>query len=590
MRRAFLAAALLLAAPAWALPKAVDIEAPSALASLLRTHLDLSQALQGRSPPTELEWARLCRLAPAQARALLETEGYFEAQVQLDCATGRMHIEPGEPARISELQLSGPEPEHERWQTWRAAFALPVGERFRQADWDSAKRNLLAQVRAQGHALARWERTEAEVDGRSVRLTLQLEPGPEILLGELRFEGLQRHREEELRELLGTLRPGRRYTEQRLLDAQTRLQRSGLFDGVWVELDGEELQEGNRLPVRIRVKEATRQQLALGLGWQTRSGAQASVEHLHRRFLDQPLRARSRAQLAQHAQLLELELSTHPGRLQQRWVGALRWQRNEEPDTTPYTLGSLRLGRVEETNRNDLSYGIELLSSRQGEGELAARSQALLGQAGAAWRRLDSISLPREGWLLVGQLGAGPARSRQQGQLEQGGLARAQARGQLYLPFGPASSGRSLALRLEAGQLWAPAALQAPESLAFRAGGDDSVRGYGPRSLGPQRLGTKGLEPVGGRVLWTASAEAQQALPASWFGGLGGFGGAVFVDAGQAAPSWRTAGTPGVGAGLGLRWRSPVGLLRVDLARAMSDQPQQAAGQWRLHLSVGIAL
>ena len=588
MRVWILAAALALAPSVWALPKALDIKAPSELGALLRTHLDLSQALQGRSPPNELEWARLCRLAPAQARSLLETEGYFEARVQLDCASARLQIDAGEASRITELQLSGPEPEHARWQEWRAAFTLPVGARFRQADWDSAKRSLLAQVRAQGHALARWERTEAEVEGRAVRLHLQLEPGPQVLLGELRFEGLQHHQEDELRELLGTLRPGRRYTEQRLLDAQARLQRSGLFDGVWVELDGEELQEGDRLPVRVRVKEAARQQLSLGLGWQTRSGAQAGFEHLHRRAFGQPLRARSRAQLAQHAQLLELELSTHPGRLQQRWVGALRWQRNEEPDTTPFTLASLRLGRVEETNRNDRSYGLELLSSRQGEGELAARSQALLGQVGAAWRRLDSISLPREGWLLVGQLAAGPARSRQQAQLEQGGLARAQARTQLYLPLG--SAGRGLALRLEGGQIWAPKALQAPESLAFRAGGDDSVRGYGPRSLGPQRLGSKGLEPVGGRVMWTASVEAQQALPASWFGGLSGFGAAVFVDAGQAAPSWQDAGRPGVGAGLGLRWRSPVGLLRVDLARAMSDQAQQPAGKWRLHLSVGIAL
>lgn len=582
------AAVLLLAAPAWALPRQLDIEAPSELADLLRSHLDLSQALLGRSPPSELEWARLCRLAPAQARALLETEGYFEAQVRLDCASGRLQIEAGAPARIAELALSGPEPEHPRWQAWRAAFALPVGERFRQADWDQAKRVLLAQVRAQGHALARWRSTEAEVDGQQVRLQLELEPGPAIQLGELRVQGLQHQREAELRELLGDFQPGQPYTEAALLEAQARLQRSGLFDGAWVELEGEELQDGNRLPVRVRVKEAARQQFSLGLGWQTRGGAQLAAEHLHRRLLDWPLRARSRVQAAQEAQLLELELASHPGRHQQRWLGALRWQRNQDPDSSPFTLASLRLGRVQETPHADRSVGLELLSSRQGEDLLAARSQALLAQAGASWRQLDSISLPRQGWLLVGQAGAGPARSRQQGRPERGTLARLQLRGQFYLPLGGAE--RGLNLRLEAAQLWAPGALQVPEALAWRAGGDDSVRGYAPRSLGPQRLGARGNEPVGGRVLWSASAEAQQALPARWFGGLAGLGGAVFVDAGQAAPNWSGAGRPGVGAGLGLRWRSPVGLLRIDLARAMSNQPQQAAGHWRLHFSVGIAL
>lgn len=575
-------AALLMLAPLAVAAAPLQVDAPASLRVLLAEHLDLAVALAAKEAPNELERQRLCRLAPAQAQALAETEGYFASEAQVDCAAGRLVLKSGPRSKVIELGLTGPEEADPRWAAWRAAFALQPGMGFRQGDWDEAKRALLAKVRAQGHALARWGLTQAIVDGESVRLQLLLEPGPRIRLGEVRIEGLQRHRPEELRELLD-LQPGQPYAEALLLDAQQRLLRSGLFDGVWVELDGEELQDGERLPVKVRVKESSAQQLALGLGWQSQAGGRLSVEHLHRRPFGLALRARSRIDWGQEAQKAEFELSTHPGHQQRRWLGALRWQRSESTDTAPFRLAGLRLGQVLETPRHDRSLGAELLSSRQGVGTQAARSEALLAEAGATWRRLDSVSLPRQGWLLGAQAGLGPARSRSQDGRASGALGRLLMRAQLYQPM---AEGRALSLRVEAGQLWAPAALLPPEVLAFRAGGDDSVRGYAPRSLGPLRQGL----PVGGRVLWTASVEGQQPLPARWFGGLAGFGAALFVDGGQAAPSWQQAGKAAVGVGAGLRWRSPVGLLRVDLARAMTDQPQQRAGSWRLHLSVGIAL
>jgi translocation and assembly module TamA len=124
------------------------------------------------------------------------------------------------------------------------------------------------------------------------------------------------------------------------------------------------------------------------------------------------------------------------------------------------------------------------------------------------------------------------------------------------------------------GQVFGADGVQVPETQRFRAGGDDSVRGYAYRSLTPQIAGVD----VGGRVLGTASIEIAHplspSLPSLW--------GAAFVDAGTAAARWRDY-KPEWGAGLGLRWRSPVGPLRADVAYG------EAVRQWRLHLSVGIA-
>jgi translocation and assembly module TamA len=113
-----------------------------------------------------------------------------------------------------------------------------------------------------------------------------------------------------------------------------------------------------------------------------------------------------------------------------------------------------------------------------------------------------------------------------------------------------------------------------PDSQRFRAGGDDSVRGYAYRSLAPMVNGVV----ASGNVVFTASAEIAHPilarLPSLW--------GAAFIDVGRAADHWSDV-KPAVGFGVGLRLRSPVGPLRVDYAWG------QELHKGRLHLSVGVA-
>jgi translocation and assembly module TamA len=122
--------------------------------------------------------------------------------------------------------------------------------------------------------------------------------------------------------------------------------------------------------------------------------------------------------------------------------------------------------------------------------------------------------------------------------------------------------------------VFAKSRIAVPDPILFRAGGDESVRGYGFRTLGPTINGAI----ASGRVLMTASAEVARPIlaryPAIW--------GAAFVDAGNAADRWGDL-HPVFGYGVGVHWRSPVGPLRVDLAYG------EAVRQVRLHVSVGIA-
>jgi translocation and assembly module TamA len=110
-----------------------------------------------------------------------------------------------------------------------------------------------------------------------------------------------------------------------------------------------------------------------------------------------------------------------------------------------------------------------------------------------------------------------------------------------------------------------------PPSVRFFAGGDNSVRGYDFEALGP--VDASG-EVVGGSALATGSFEFEQPLRERW--SL-----AMFVDAGNAFEGSNLDAKTSVG--LGGRWQSPLGPIRVDLAHPLDDE----ADDWRLHVSLG---
>ncbi len=109
-------------------------------------------------------------------------------------------------------------------------------------------------------------------------------------------------------------------------------------------------------------------------------------------------------------------------------------------------------------------------------------------------------------------------------------------------------------------------------SCVFFAGGDRSVRGFDYQEIGELNANRK---VIGGRYLTVASGEVEHYFLEQW-------GAAVFVDAGDAYNSSLNAN---VGAGLGVRWKSPVGIVRVDFAVPVStDLPDRGL---RFHIMIG---
>jgi len=129
-----------------------------------------------------------------------------------------------------------------------------------------------------------------------------------------------------------------------------------------------------------------------------------------------------------------------------------------------------------------------------------------------------------------------------------------------------------LLARVESGTTWIDSVEDLPASLRYFTGGDQSIRGYGFRELGP--LNDDGTEVVGGRNLTVGSVEFDYLVRSNWRV-------AVFADAGNAFNNpddfdfMRSVG-------FGVRWLSPVGPIRIDIAH-----PFNSDDAFRIHVTMG---
>ena len=606
--------------PSTAAPAAVGgtviqltLDAPAALRPVLEKGLDLSrlQTLKGDEAIDDSEWARLVGAAPAQARELLQTEGYFEAvvTVQRQAAAANpggapstdsssvplqhitLTVVPGPRTQVSHLQVLTSGALQSRADAGEAdamalraalpgAAALQAGRPFRNPEWTETKQQLLARVRAAGYATARLADSQADVDVAASQASLRVElaSGPLFLAGAVQVDGLKRQDEATVRHLAG-FGAGTPLTEARLLDWQERLQKAGLFASATVTFDPDPAQ-ADAAPLRVRLVEQPLQQATVGAGISANTGPRATLEHTHRRAFGEALTAHNKLEWGRDAQSWAGDFQTHPG--EGFYRNLLGVQIDRVKSATDLVLSQrLRLGRTQDTPRIERLYFVEWLRSKQTDLAATAStgtavSSSVPNTASAlsvnyhwVWRDLDSVLLPTRGSTWSLQAGVGQASS--EGGYS-GPFSRLYGRATGYLPLGQNWFGQA---RLELGHIVKSERVTVPDALGFRAGGDDSVRGYGYRTLAPTAADGSVLS---GQSLLTGSVELAHpilaSLPAVW--------GAVFVDAGRAVDRWADY-RPALGYGAGVRWRSPIGPLKVDLAWG------QELRRLRLHFSVGIA-
>ena len=588
--------------PPRAVTYSVRIEAPKPLDDLLENNLDL---MRWRGNP-RLDMEQLQRLVkgvPEQARTLIDTEGYYSAKVSAGLDTSgatpvaRVIVDAGEPTVVGDvdLVLTGFEPLDPAARpagatsaaALRNSWGLPVGRRFRQADWEGAKRNLLRQIMQRRYPRAQLVESSAIVDPdvRRALLKVVVDSGPEAQFGELKIEGLKRYSQAIIVNL-NDIKPGDEYNEASLQAFQARLQDTGYFSGVEVSADmGAALSDQidtmtdeqlavaanapkpppdnpSILPVLVRVTENKQRNADVGLGYSTNTGSRAQVNYSDLNVYGLRLKSNIIMESKRQNARADFYFPTTPKGYNDSFGAG--FERNDlQGETTRVATVAAR--RAWGTPLKERSLTLEYLNEQRnvaGQPDAEAiHSKSVPLTYSMTRRALDNLLLPTSGYVYNVQLGGAllPVLTDER-------FIRASGRFVIYRPVGPQAT---LIFRGEAGALASQQKAGVPGTFLFRAGGDQSVRGYGYQQLGVR----EGEAIVGGRYLLTASAEYQYWFKPPW-------GVAFFYDAGNAADSIKEL-KPKSGFGVGARWRSPVGPINVDVAYG------QAVKRARLHFSLG---
>ena len=576
----------------------IVVRAPETVKTLLEQHLEL-QRYRAVSDLDDSELARLVILAESNVRNLVGTLGYFNPMISItrdkpaspnnQRPTIVVAVEPGEPTRVSSVKIDFAGDIVESIDTDAIVqrqditrdWALPTGQRFTQDAWDGAKTQALRQLLARRYPGGRLASSLADIDApeNAADLSLRFDSGPLYRLGAANVTGIAKYNPL-LVPRLARLNVGDVYDQKKLTDAQFRLASSGYFDAATVFInpdlgaDGDSDIDPSAIPVQIQVREAKLQKIILGVGASTDNGPRVSLEYTHQRVPGIGWRAATKLQLDRKSPFAQTEWTSIPNEDSWRWVGLARAERMEDQNLVTRAQ-RLRFGRTQVGDSIDRSiYGqydraivqaagnATLLPTDTGDGSAISGNYVWTG------RYFDSLPFPSKGYGLGFELGGGITLNDKRQP-----FTRAVARWSGIAPLAE-RQGRITA-RAEVGAVTAADSARVPSGQLFRTGGDSTVRGYGYRAIG---IALPGGAVGPGRYMAVGSVEwqrpiMQNGLPSAWEN-------TVFVDAGAVADNPKDL-KPSLGIGTGVRWKSPIGPLQIDLAYGVKVK------RLRLHVNVG---
>ena len=583
LRSAWHHGAWLMLAALWALPAAaqeetvawrIELEAPDDVRALLQEHLDVYR-YRGRPGVDAATLQRLVARSAPDAETLLATAGYFSPKVEAQSAPAadggasivRINVTTGPVARVgaADIKITGAitaDPaEAARIAQVSRRWRLQPGTPFRQSAWDEAKEALLREFVFDGYPAARLVNSSAEVDPESarVRIDITVDSGPLFRFGSTQIEGLKRYP----RQLVANLQhfqAGQRYSREAVIRYQTELQASGFFRSASVAVDTDPSQ-AKAAAVLVRVVENPEKKVDLGVGYSTDTGPRAEAQFTHYNTFKPGWQGSTKLRMDAKEQTLNGELALTPET--SGWRNRLGVEAShsdiENLVNRNFGLTAQRAWRTPEREHDwSLKFQVEEQSLTGGPVD---NLNALTLNYSWTDRKVDDLLRPRKGHLLNLQLGGAS-----ESLLSTRSFARAYARGLQIIPAGRRDR---IHLRGEFGAVWAQTREGIPTEFLFRAGGDQSVRGYDYQSLGVQQ----GASIVGGRFLGVGTVEYQHDFTPQW-------GGALFVDGGNAADSPSEL-RPVYSYGAGIRMITPAGALNLDVAK-----PQEN-GKIRFHFTLG---
>jgi len=456
----------------------------------------------------------------------------------------------------------------------RDRLALKLGAAARAADVIAAEGEIVRMLHERGHPLAEaGDRTVlVDHDAAAMRVTYRVDTGPAARFGPVAVEGAE------------TVDPGFvlrrlpwRFGEtadaRRVEEARRNLASTGLFTTVGVQF-GEAVDAEGLLPVRVSVTERPHRTIGAGLGLSTAEGFSVNAFWTHRNLFGGAERLDIAARLGEVESKLTGDLRLPDVFLNDQDLvlsAGVSQENTDGYDAQRIAVGGRFERRVSAILTVD--YGMTLERSLIDENGEEKRFNLVGLPVGATVDTSDDLLNPTRG---------GRSRVRFTPYLatlgSSVGFYSVTARHSHYLALDNAGD-LVLAGRVGAGATVGASTGNLPADKRFYAGGSGSVRGYGFQKIGPLDASN---DPLGGRSMFEFGAELRWRVH-------GDFGIVPFIDGGQV---YETE-TPDFGApiqwaaGLGLRYYTPIGPIRADIAFPLN--PRSSDDRFQVYFSLGQA-
>ena len=532
--------------------------------------LSLKRAENGKRDLDEAEAKRLLERVPQEVALALEPFGLYRssATATLDTSGKRwqvtVNVVPGPAVRIQsvDVKVTGDGRNEPAFQKAVSGFPLKPGDTLEHAKYEGGKAAFAAAAADSGYLAAKLDTAAIWVDriAYTSGIILHVNTGPRYKFGDVTFD--QDFVDPAVLHGHVKFKRGDPYRHSRLINMQGELSGMGYFGRVEV-VPRADLAENLEVPIYVDMQPQKTQRYELGAGWGTDTGPRITFNIELRRLNKKGHRAEINARLSgiENRYMVKYIMPSH---YPSTWVTTLQVGfARLEPVT--YTTDKFVLGpsfsHMRRRVRETIAFSYEFENFTVGAD--TGKSHLFLPSVGWRKARTDDPIFALKAWSLSWQMqGAadwlGSTTSMFQVDVVARGVRKIFPRSRLIGS-------------VQLGKTWTNHFRELPPTIRYFAGGERSLRGYEWQSLGP--VDDEG-DVIGGEILALGSVEVDYYPLQSW--GL-----AAFFDFGNAFESG-FSNDPAYGTGLGLRWRSPVGLFRIDYGVGLNP-----SNNGQLHLMIG---
>jgi translocation and assembly module TamA len=511
--------------------------------------------------------------APQQIEEALQPFGHYRPTVHAELAQdgdrwrARYVVDAGPVMRLErvDVQVLGEGADDPRFQELVRSFPLAAGDPLIHGRYEEGKRLLEERAAEAGYLDAEFAESvvRVDLDRYGAEVVVRYDSGPRYRFGDVRFE--QDVVDPDILQGYVTFERGEPLAVDELLEMQDALSDSPYFSRVEV-VPRRDQAVGAQVPIAVELIAAKPQRWTAGVGYGTDTGARASLGLELRRINRQGHRGESDLVYSDVERSAALRYMV-PGPYPRTDVVTYSAGYAElEPETSRSRTALVGASLAQARGRWREAFALTYQQEDYTVGLDSGTSELVMPDASWTRVRSDDRLYPTRGERLLFQVrGAGEALG------SNASFGQLRAEGKQVTSF----AGRfRLLARARVGYTETDAFRELPPTIRFFAGGDQSVRGYALRSLGPTDAAGN---VIGGERLLEASVEVDSLFFEKW----GRWGAAVFYDTGNAMRTFSDA--LAAGAGVGVRWLSPVGLVRADAAWALDEEGTPV----RFHLAIG---